>query len=179
MTVFDRAWSIVKMPPYYHGTSSKYLDSIRQRGLLPTSIEESHWKDVSDVPHDEKPKVFFSASENDALLYSLLYGTSDRPEYTDDEAFSYPHRPIVLEIDDEVEDLLGFGRNKGYGDYQVMEKIPPELLSVIFRGPQWREWSDFEDPDEQNKKDWNHYHQVIEDAEWIDPEPLNTKEGME
>ena len=165
---FNVGWNVAKMPPYYHGTPSKYLDSIREHGLIPKTIEESHWYKTSDVPHDDTPNVFVSDSAKTALQYALLYGTSDKPEYIDDEAFSHPNRPIVLEIDDEVDELPGFERNKGWGDYKIPTAISPELLSILFEGPRYRKWDDDGDPDEEHRKDWNQYHTVLEQSDWRD-----------
>ena len=175
MPAFDTAWDLLKMP-YYHGTSSAFLPSIREKGLMPVSHEESHWSSEKDVdyggPDPDGPQewAFVTDSPDSALAYAGKYGTPDAPEGANQQAFQAPHHPIVLQILDEVEELEGFGRGP-YGDYRLPTSIPPELISIIYRGPEYLRWNDDADDLAETRRHWDRYHEQM-DTPWMSEESL-------
>lgn len=133
MTAFDAGWAVLKMP-YYHGTSSANAQSIMREGLRPHGLEESHWSH-NDVlgSYDRGAQVFFS----DRPYAALRYGLSGATEGFYDDARQDqvpPHRPIVIEISDDVEGLEGFEFNPRFHDFRTTTTIPPEMLRVVYEG---------------------------------------------
>ena len=135
MTAFDQAWALVKMP-YYHGASSADLESIMEHGLRPApSSEDSPWPDMYDAgeTYSEDGTVFMADNPLLALHYAIQSGSEERLPKRE-----APHRPVVLEISDDVEGLEGFDFNPELFDFQIRgQNIPPEMLRTVYEGDEY------------------------------------------
>ena len=170
MGAFDQAWKVVKMPPYYHGTSSANIDSIKERGIIPpTTEEEANWDGLyhsSDyISNDDVERwgevnpVFMSAEPLSAMHYAVDHGKEEDPSNR-----KSPHRPAIYEISDDVEGLEGFDFNPEYHDFRVREPIPPEMLRLVHQG------SEYEEPEYRPKSLWNYAldrkYDELKESEW-------------
>jgi len=140
MTAFDRAWNLVKMP-YYHGASSADLESIMEHGLRAPDLGEATWEtfqhDKYGLPDDEfdemNPPVFMSDNPRTALNYAIKHGE----DVDSNPKRMAPHRPVIFEIDDEIEEKLPFHFNPEHHDFRVDGTIPPELLRLVYEGDEY------------------------------------------
>lgn len=142
MTAFDQAWDLIKMP-YYHGTSTKYEDEIRQRGLDPSesmasleqeSLEESlhdwlefHGHDYEDFDPDAG-WIWFA---QDDPLATLTYAQA-----ANNHAGSRRFSPVIYEVDNNLRhQLVPDVRNSGVfrGSYRTRDLVEPNRLKEYFR----------------------------------------------
>ena len=135
MTAFDQAWHLVKMP-YYHGASSADLESIMEHGLRPaSSFEDSPWPAMylEDETYSEDGTVFMADNPRTALNYAIKHGG----ELDSNPKRMAPHRPIIFEIDDEIEEKLPFHFNPELHDFRVDGAIPPEMIRMVYEGDKY------------------------------------------
>lgn len=139
MSLFDRAWDLVKMP--YHGTLSDRLPSIMEEGLRPHSAEESRYSDERDTKHNYggKDRVFSTMNRHEALAFAALaladqkkktdWVPGGKMRYNEDDPY-----PVVLHFPDELAERA---RIKGRlsRDWRTSdETIPPDVIDVDFEG---------------------------------------------
>ena len=142
MSAFDRAWQLVKMP-YYHGASSADLESIMQHGIRAPKMGqgEAAWRDMQEDKYglqddefdEDNPPVFMSDNPRTALNYAIKHGG----ELDSNPKRMAPHRPIIFEIDDEIEEKLPFHFNPEFHDFRVDGTIPPEMIRMVYEGDEY------------------------------------------
>lgn len=154
MTVFESAWSIVKMP-VYHGTTEENMRRIMQEGLQPTEIApqfiENDYDEIKEFLgyDDEKMNQYFGGD------WSFYYGDRAEPQpyllggrkgaiqaAYDLHGVKDYGKPVVLEIDDRHPDSPYFmpepriTRNSPAFDEAMDQRrtnkvIPPHLIRQI------------------------------------------------
>jgi len=137
--VVEDIWALTKMP-FYHGTTSKYDDSIKEEGLDPAnnlSALEQHtlddlysWLEEHGFDYDDfDPDKDWTWLSLDNPLATMPYAMT-----TNNNAGVRRFSPIVYEIDDDidvVEDVMNDGEFRGA--YRTDEVIPPEKIREYFR----------------------------------------------
>lgn len=137
--VVEDIWALIKMP-FYHGTTSKYDDSIKEEGLDPAnnlSALEQHtlddlysWLEEHGFDYDDfDPDKDWTWLSLDNPLATMPYAMT-----TNNNAGVRRFSPIVYEIDDDidvVEDVMNDGEFRGA--YRTDEVIPPEKIREYFR----------------------------------------------
>ena len=139
MTVFDKAWSLVKMP--YHGTTSDRLPSIMREGLRPHSFEEGNYSDqnTSKANYGNRPRVFSTMNRDEALSFAALalanwkvnndWVPGGKMRYNQDDPY-----PVVLHFPDELSERAVI-RGKPSGAWRFSnETIPPDAIDIHFEG---------------------------------------------
>jgi len=139
MTAFDTAWDLLKMP-FFHGTSSKYDEDIKEQGLDPSnnmsSLEqhslddlyawlEEHDLDYDDFDPDEDWTWFSKDNPRATMAYALA---------SNNNAGASRHSPIIYEVDDDidvVEDLMNDGNFRG--SYRTNQEISPSKIKEWLR----------------------------------------------
>lgn len=153
MTVFESAWSIVKMP-VYHGTSEENMRRIMQEGLQPTEIApqflESDYDEIKEALgyDDEQMDQYFGGD------WSFYYGDRAEPtpyllggrkgaiQAAHDWVIDHDEKPVVLEIDDRHPDSPFFmpeprvtrnlpAFNEFLDQRRTNKVVPPHLIRQI------------------------------------------------
>ncbi len=116
---------MVKPRTLYHATFADALDSITEKGLLPS--EDPHWG--GDLGEKSYGKVFFGKTPSDALYYARIL-FRDRLERQGQSAI-----PLVLRAAVSPE-MVRSAKKSFERKRWTEERIPPELLDVYWHG--WR-----------------------------------------
>lgn len=129
MTAFDRAWDLAKMP-YYHGTSTKNLESIMQHGLEPRS--EISWAETQDTDIDDEDLVsYFGRNEKRTPAEFAVSATGKWIRDQGHEVFDEDNLPVLLEIPDNVPVQMDKVIDSNQAWARTKQTIPPEYLKVI------------------------------------------------
>jgi hypothetical protein len=142
MNAFDQAWDLIVKMPYYHGTSTRFEDEIKEVGLDPSeslsSLEQEDlddlegWLEEHDFDYDD-----FDPDENwmwfakDNPLATMAYALATNNQYGSDR-----HSPVIYEIaDDDVYDAVPDYRNDGVfrGSYRSKYEVSPDKIKEFFR----------------------------------------------
>jgi len=152
--VFMKAWDLLKMP-YYHGTSTKYEDEIRERGLDPSeSMSSLEQASLEEDLHDWLERHGLEYEDFDPDV-GWMWFAQDDPSATatyaqaaNNFAGSRRFAPIIYEVGDDLKNQLvpDLRLSGGFrGSYRTRDKVSPTRLKEYFRFRPMESGEDYDD----------------------------------
>ena len=150
MTVFDRAWELVKAP--FHGTSDRDWDKIVESGGMRPNTFAAGYKGESQIP--ESVTTTEEEAMEDAWRYALgnVIGSEGG---TPQLFYINPDHPDVFLVPDD----RYFGKLGDVGHVISQADIPLEAIEPVFEGDPYD--IDFDDEDEWHQRQLDLLREVL------------------